>query len=167
MGNCWHKELTSLHTLCLSFPLSAFCSLCSCKTSAIKLATLSNSCTPNPRVVAAGVPNRIPEVIAGFSGSNGTPFLLQVIPTDLLKQLQLLILYTKITQIYKYQMGICTIRNDINTSRFKPSESAVALATTFDTYFLNDGCCASPNATVLPLLRASKVLLEALGKVPN
>ena len=32
-----------------------------------------NSFTPNPRVVPAGVPSRIPEVTVGFSGSNGTP----------------------------------------------------------------------------------------------
>ena len=34
---------------------------------------------PKPRVVPAGVPSRTPEVIVGFCGSNGMPFLLQVI----------------------------------------------------------------------------------------
>ena len=33
---------------------------------------------PKPRVVPAGVPSRTPEVTVGFSGSNGMPFLLQV-----------------------------------------------------------------------------------------
>ena len=33
-------------------------------------------------LVAAGVPRRMPEVIAGFSGSNGMPFLLQVMPAS-------------------------------------------------------------------------------------
>ena len=33
---------------------------------------------PKPRVVPAGEPSRMPEVIAGFSGSKGMPFLLQV-----------------------------------------------------------------------------------------
>ena len=33
---------------------------------------------PKPRVVPAGEPSRMPEVTIGFSGSNGTPFLLQV-----------------------------------------------------------------------------------------
>ena len=47
-------------------------------TSAIKLPTSRNSATPKPRVVQAGEPSRIPEVTAGFSGSNGMPFLLQV-----------------------------------------------------------------------------------------
>ena len=37
-----------------------------------------NSAMPKPRVVPAGEPKRMPEVIIGFSGSNGTPFLLQV-----------------------------------------------------------------------------------------
>ncbi len=35
---------------------------------------------PNPRVVMAGVPSRIPEVMVGFSLSKGREFLLQVIP---------------------------------------------------------------------------------------
>ena len=35
---------------------------------------------PKPRVVPAGVPSRMPEVTVGFSGSKGTPFLLQVMP---------------------------------------------------------------------------------------
>ena len=41
--------------------------------------TCWNSATPKPRVVAAGVPKRSPEVTNGFSGSKGMPFLLQVI----------------------------------------------------------------------------------------
>ena len=40
--------------------------------------TRRNSATPKPRVVQAGEPSRMPEVTIGFSGSNGTPFLLQV-----------------------------------------------------------------------------------------
>jgi hypothetical protein len=38
-----------------------------------------NSARPNPRVVPAGVPSLIPDVMAGFSVSNGIAFLLQVI----------------------------------------------------------------------------------------
>ena len=38
-----------------------------------------NSATPKPRLVPAGVPRRMPDVTIGFSGSNGMPFLLQVI----------------------------------------------------------------------------------------
>ena len=41
--------------------------------------TVLNSLNPNPRVVAACVPNLIPEVIMGFSVSKGIPFLLHVI----------------------------------------------------------------------------------------
>ena len=40
--------------------------------------TSRNSAAPKPRVVPAGVPSRMPEVTVGFSGSNGMPFLLQV-----------------------------------------------------------------------------------------
>ena len=39
-----------------------------------------NSASPKPRVVPAGEPTRIPLVFTGGSGSNGTPFLLQVMP---------------------------------------------------------------------------------------
>ena len=38
-----------------------------------------NSASQNPRVVPAAVPNQSPEVKAEFPGSNGIPFLLQVI----------------------------------------------------------------------------------------
>ena len=41
--------------------------------------TVLNSFKPNPLVVAACVPNLIPDVIIGFSVSKGIPFLLQVI----------------------------------------------------------------------------------------
>ena len=47
-------------------------------TSTISSPTCWNSATPKPRVVPAGVPRRMPEVTVGFSGSNGMPFLLQV-----------------------------------------------------------------------------------------
>ncbi len=40
--------------------------------------TCLNSATPKPRLVLAGVPRRMPEVMVGFCVSNGTPFLLQV-----------------------------------------------------------------------------------------
>ena len=43
-----------------------------------ELADRRNSPTPKPREVPAGVPRRMPEVTIGFSGSKGTPFLLQV-----------------------------------------------------------------------------------------
>ena len=49
-------------------------------TSAISRPVSWNSATPKPRVVAAGLPSRMPEVTVGFSGSNGMPFLLQVMP---------------------------------------------------------------------------------------
>ena len=38
------------------------------------------SSSPNPRLVVAGVPIRIPEAVFGGFGSNGMPFLLTVIP---------------------------------------------------------------------------------------
>ena len=41
--------------------------------------TFLNSFNPNPRVVAAWVPSLIPDVIIGFSVSNGIPFLLHVV----------------------------------------------------------------------------------------
>ena len=44
----------------------------------IKFPTFLNSFKPNPLVVAACVPNLIPEVIVIFSVSKGIPFLLQV-----------------------------------------------------------------------------------------
>ncbi|CLQ58193.1 Uncharacterised protein [Mycobacterium tuberculosis] len=44
----------------------------------IRLPISVNSASLKPRVVPAGVPRRIPEVTNGFSGSNGMPFLLQV-----------------------------------------------------------------------------------------
>ena len=37
-----------------------------------------NSAVPKPRVVPAGVPTRMPEVIVKGAVSKGTPFLLQV-----------------------------------------------------------------------------------------
>ena len=42
--------------------------------------TWRNSAWPKPRVVAAGVPRRMPEVMVKGAVSKGTPFLLQVIP---------------------------------------------------------------------------------------
>ena len=41
---------------------------------------LSNSLSPNPRVVPAALDKRKPEVTVGFSGSKGTAFLLHVSP---------------------------------------------------------------------------------------
>ena len=46
----------------------------------MRLPTIRNSSFPKPLLVPAGVPSLIPEVTKGLSGSNGTPFLLQVIP---------------------------------------------------------------------------------------
>src|SRR5439155_17558371 len=48
-------------------------------TSSINSATRSISCTPNPRVVSAGVPRRMPLVTNGDCGSPGIVFLLTVI----------------------------------------------------------------------------------------
>src|SRR6266513_347957 len=51
-----------------------------CRTSPIHAPTWRNSAAPKPRVVAAGEPKRMPEVTVGFCGTNGMPFLLQVMP---------------------------------------------------------------------------------------
>ena len=49
-------------------------------TSEIRLPKTLKSFSVSPLVVAAEEPNLIPEVIDGGVSSNGTPFLLQVIP---------------------------------------------------------------------------------------
>ena len=61
-----------------TFPDSLFAAKPSSVSTTIR-PTLPNSSVPNPREVAAGDPRRIPEVTMGFCGSNGMPFLLQVI----------------------------------------------------------------------------------------
>ena len=43
-----------------------------------QVADLRELRAPKPREVAAGEPRRMPEVTIGFCGSNGMPFLLQV-----------------------------------------------------------------------------------------
>ena len=43
-------------------------------------ATVAISRAPMPRVVSAGVPTRMPEVVIGFSGSHGIVFLFTVMP---------------------------------------------------------------------------------------
>ena len=80
----WGKRSVSAMTLVLTaastsaLPSSELAFLRPSSTSRISLPISRNSASPKPRVVPAGVPRRTPEVMVGFSGSLGTPFLLQV-----------------------------------------------------------------------------------------
>src|SRR5487761_2230085 len=72
-GNWWHKAWACAST--------RFCtaSLCGAsRTSAIRLASCSDSARPKPRLVIAGLPMRMPLVTVGFCGSLGIAFLLTV-----------------------------------------------------------------------------------------
>ena len=61
-----------------ALPSSELATFSPSSTSAIRWPISRNSAWPKPRVVPAGVPSLTPEVTNGFSGSNGMPFLLQV-----------------------------------------------------------------------------------------
>ena len=70
MGNRSVSALTFSFTAASTsgaVPSSAWATASS--TSAISRPTCWNSAMPKPRVVAAGVPRRTPEVTSGFSGS--------------------------------------------------------------------------------------------------
>ena len=77
MGNSLQRSITPLFTSEIT------CDDCSeltlSRISKIHDPTCSNCFSLKPLVVAAGVPNLIPDVIVGFSVSKGIPFLLQTI----------------------------------------------------------------------------------------
>src|SRR5882757_6988578 len=79
MGKRRVSSATSSRTFAstATFPDSPLCAKPS-RTSTTIRPTLANSSVPKPREVAAGDPRRMPEVTMGFCGSNGMPFLLQV-----------------------------------------------------------------------------------------
>ena len=82
-------------------------------TSAMYSPIWRNSATPKPRVVPAGVPSRMPDVIIGFCGSKGMPFLLQVMrarPSAASATLPVSFLRPQIDQ---HQMRVGAARNDI------------------------------------------------------
>ena len=86
---------------------------------------------PKPRVVPAGVPSRTPEVTVGFSGSNGMPFLLQVMwarPSATFGHLAGQALRPQIDQ---HQVGVGAAGDDIEPRDFSVSASALAFSTTF------------------------------------
>ena len=79
IGNDEVKEITSFLTSFSTFLLSVGFSDNPFKVLVISSPTVLNSFKPKPLVVAACVPNLIPDVIIGFSVSKGIPFLLHVI----------------------------------------------------------------------------------------
>ena len=87
---------------------------------------------PKPRVVPAGVPSRMPEVTDGFSGSNGMPFLLQVMWARSSAASATLPVSRFGPQIDQHQMGVGAAGDDIEALRdFSVSASALAFSTTF------------------------------------
>ncbi len=79
-GSGWSAAMTLSRTAAstAALPSSELASRRPSSTSTISLPISRYSASPKPRVVPAGVPRRMPEVTKGFSGSNGMPFLLQV-----------------------------------------------------------------------------------------
>ncbi len=76
IGYLAHRAATRLAaSACLASSVGLF------NTRAMIAATSRKSSSLKPRVVAAGVPRRIPLVTNGLAGSKGMVFLLQVIPT--------------------------------------------------------------------------------------
>ena len=85
---------------------------------------------PKPRVVQAGVPSRMPEVMVGFSGSNGMPFLLQVMwarPSAASATLPVSLFGRRSTSIRCVSVPPETISRPCD---FKCSASALAFSTT-------------------------------------
>ena len=88
--------------------------------------------TPKPRVVPAGVPRRMPEVTNGFSGSNGMPFLLQVMsarPSAFSARLPVSALRPQVDQ---HQVVVGAAGDDVEAGAPAAlAASALALSTTF------------------------------------
>ena len=86
---------------------------------------------PKPRVVPAGVPSRMPDVTVGFSGSNGMPFLLQVMwarPSAASATLPVSRLGRRSTSIRWVSVPPETMSKPFD---FSVSASALAFSTTF------------------------------------
>ena len=71
---------------------------------------------PKPRVVQAGVPSRMPDVTVGFSGSNGMPFLLQVMCGAAERRLRHFAGETLRPQVDQHQMGVGAARDDVEAA---------------------------------------------------
>ena len=69
-----------------------------------------NSAAPKPRVVPAGEPTRMPLVLTGGSGSNGMPFLLQVIAGALERLVGVLAGDAERPQVDQREMGVGAAR---------------------------------------------------------
>ena len=81
-------------------------------------------------MVPAGVPSRTPEVTVGFSGSNGMPFLLQVMcarPSACLGDVAGELLRPQVDQ---HQMRVGAARDEVEAALDSASPSALALSTT-------------------------------------
>ena len=74
---------------------------------------------PKPRVVPAGVPSRTPEVTVGFSGSNGMPFLLQVMWARPSAASATLPVRRFLPQIDQHEVGVGAARDDIEPAGFE------------------------------------------------
>ena len=86
---------------------------------------------PKPRVVPAGVPSLTPDVTAGFCGSNGMPFLLQVMwarPSATSATLPVRFLGRRSTSMRWVSVPPDTMSNPFD---FSVSASALAFSTTF------------------------------------
>ena len=89
-----------------------------------------NSASPKPRVVPAGEPTRIPLVLTGGSGSNGTPFLLQVMPARSRLSSASLPVSAEGPQVDESEVGVGAARDEVGAALLQPFASVLALAMT-------------------------------------
>ena len=76
----------------------------------------ANSAAPKPRVVPAGVPRRTPEVTVGGCGSNGMPFLLQVMLRAAERGLGVLAGHALRAQVDEHQVGVGAAGDDVEAA---------------------------------------------------
>ena len=99
-------------------------------TSAIMSPISRNSAGPKPRVVPAGEPTRMPLVLTGGSGSNGMPFLLQVIAARSSASSASLPVTPSGRQVDQHQMRVGAARDDSAPRSLSVAASALAFSTT-------------------------------------
>ena len=79
-----------------------------------------NSASPKPRVVPAGEPTRMPLVLTGGSGSNGTPFLLQVMPARSRLSSASLPVRPERTKVDERQVGVGAAGDEVGAALLEP-----------------------------------------------
>ena len=83
-----------------------------------------NSATPKPRVVPAGEPTRMPLVLTGGSGSNGMPFLLQVIARALERLVGILAGDAERAQVDQGEMGVGAAGDEVGAALLEAGRRA-------------------------------------------